>query len=77
MTHALLAKVLDGVGIELSYIETLKASPRVVAEVAASEGFHLMYEMDREPNMRKANKLARKNKLVTLDGVVRLWDLRK
>ena len=78
MRHVLLARVHDGIGVELRYIGTVPHDHlSTCASVALEQGFHLMYEMDREPDMAKAGTLARQNKLVTLEGVLQLWVLQR
>ena len=73
----LLAKVIDGAvflrglkGIDPAHLSQL-------AEVAADEGFHLMFECDSPPDMAEVARRVPEGTVSGMDCVRRLWDLRK
>lgn len=76
--HVILAKTrANGRAVVLKYVDfEFCTDPDAVAAAAAHDGYELMYELDGEPDMEKAVALARKNRLASLPGVRRLWDLR-
>jgi len=71
-----LAKYIDGVGIEIrSPLVIPETHLKPMAEVAKKDGYDLMYEFSSQPDLKMLARLAPEGKVSSMANMVRLWVL--